>query len=123
MYSSELFEAALNLTSRMDDYFQHDHRMTMSQRDVPGMTRNSIPILERMGVRAVTVGENSQVAPSAVPPIFSWRDEASGSSVIALFHALGYGGAWPASSSSSRETCARKGMMMVPGFMSSMTAQ
>ena len=41
------------------------------------------------------MGENSQVAPSAVPPIFVWEDERSGASVIALFHALGYGGSWP----------------------------
>ena len=77
------------------------------------MTRNSIPILERMGVRAVTVGENGQVAPSAVLPIFSWRDEASGSSVIALFHALATVEHGQHPPPRRAETCARRGMMMV----------
>lgn len=30
-----------------------------------------------------------------VPPIFVWRDDASNTEVIALFHGLGYGGSWP----------------------------
>lgn len=42
-------------------------------------------------LQAVSVGENSQCAPLAVPPIFLWRDVASNTEVIALFHAFGYG--------------------------------
>ena len=89
--SPELFDAALNLTFRLDDRLGHPHRQTLSQRDVPGLTRAAVPLLARRGVRAVSVGENSQVAPYAVPPIFVWRDEATETEVLALFHALGYG--------------------------------
>lgn len=94
----ELFDAALNLTFAQDDHFGHPRRRTLSQRDVPGLTRNAIPLLARRGVAAVSVGENSQIAPSAVPPIFLWQDNATGTEVIALFHALGYGGSFPSSS-------------------------
>lgn len=91
MYNQALFDTALNMTFRLDDRFGHAHRQTLSQRDVPGLTRNAIPLLTRRGVRAVSVGENSQCAPMAVPPIFKWRDNATDTEVIALFHALGYG--------------------------------
>ena len=96
LFTPELFDAALNMTFAQDAYFGHSPRQTLSQRDVPGLTRNAIPLLTRRGVRAVSVGENSQVAPSAVPPIFLWHDNRTNTEVIAMYHALGYGGAWPA---------------------------
>jgi hypothetical protein len=98
LFTTELFQAALNMTFRQDDAFNKSHRLTLSQRDVPGMTRAVIPILVKNGVQAVSVGENSQCAPSAVPPIFLWKDNTTNTEVIGLFHALGYGGSWPAAS-------------------------
>ena len=95
IFTPELFDSALNLTFEQDDYFGHPRRKTLSQRDVPGLTRAAIPLLQKRGVEAITVGENAQVAPSAVPPIFVWKDNTTNSSVIALFHALGYGGSFP----------------------------
>jgi hypothetical protein len=59
-------------------------RMTYSQRDVPGLTRAAIPLLAKAGVKGVTVGENGACAPVNVPPIFLWRDNATGTEVIAL---------------------------------------
>ena len=97
LFTPELFDSALNLTFEEDAHFGHPRRRTLSQRDVPGLTRAAIPLLARRGVVAVSVGENSQVAPSAVPPIFVWRDNATGTRVLALFHALGYGGSFPSS--------------------------
>jgi len=95
LFTPELFDAALNLTFEQDALSHHAPRRTLSLRDVPGLTRNSVPLLAKRGISAISVGENSQVAPSALPPIFVWEDERSRTSVIALFHALGYGGAWP----------------------------
>lgn len=86
-----LFDTSLNLTFTEDMYFQHAPRKTFSVRDVPGVTRAAIPLLSRRGIIGVTVGENAQVAPVAVPPIFKWKDNSTGTSVIALYHALGYG--------------------------------
>ena len=80
LFTAELFDAALNLTFRQDDFFAKKRRKTLSQRDVPGLTRAAIPLLARRGIQGVSVGENAQVAPSAVPPIFVWRDNAQSNS-------------------------------------------
>ena len=56
MYTAELFDAAINSTHRLDQYYGHRTRRTLSQRDVPGLTRNAIPLLANRGIRAVSVG-------------------------------------------------------------------
>jgi hypothetical protein len=91
LFTPELFDAALNLTFRLDDRFGQPRKRTLSQRDVPGLSRAAVPLLARRGVRMVSVGENMQIAPVNVPPIFVWKDLASGSEVLGLFHANGYG--------------------------------
>lgn len=91
LYDPGLFCAALNLTFTEDDYFGHPHRMTLSQRDVPGLTRAAIPLLVAAGVKAISVGENRDLRPVNVPPIFKWRDKATGTEMLALFHPGGYG--------------------------------
>jgi hypothetical protein len=91
VYDRSLFLAALNLTHAEDEYYNHSRRITYSQRDVPGLTRAAIPLLASQGVKAVTVGENKDCGAVNVPPIFRWRDGASTSEVIALFHPGGYG--------------------------------
>lgn len=88
---ASIFDAGLNITFEQDDFIGHAHRMTLSQRDVPGMTRAVIPLLTKRGVKAVSVGENNAVAPPNVPNAFVWRDAPSGESVLALFHPKGYG--------------------------------
>jgi hypothetical protein len=103
LFTPELFDAALNLTFRQDDYYGKTKRQTLSQRDVPGLTRNAIPLLSKRGIKGITVGENSQCAPSAVPPLFLWKDEATKTEVVAMYHALGYGGSWPATSNEVAE--------------------
>lgn len=42
LFTPELFDAALNLTFAQDDFFGHPRRRTMSQRDVPGLSRAAI---------------------------------------------------------------------------------
>lgn len=86
-----LLDAALRLTFEQDALVGHARRITYSQRDVPGLTRAAIPLLARNGVQAVTVGENGACAPVNVPPVFVWRDEPSGTEVLAMFHPKGYG--------------------------------
>ncbi len=106
VYTPELFDAALNLTFAEDAYFGHGPRHTLSQRDVPGLTRATLPLLNRRGVVGVSVGENTQVAPVEVPAVFLWRDNATGAEAIAMFHALGYGAKGPASGSEPRPRAA-----------------
>ena len=59
-----------------------------SQRDVPGMTRNAIPILVDEGVQAITIGVNGGSAPPGVPKNtpFVWRDKPSGKEIITVVH-------------------------------------
>jgi hypothetical protein len=45
-----------------DEYYGLAHKITYSQRDVPGLTRGAIPVLTKAGVKGVSVGENPSVA-------------------------------------------------------------
>lgn len=73
----------------MDDSLEMLHEAVWRlQRDVPGFTRNAIPILTAEGVRAVTIGVNGGSAPPGVPKNtpFIWRDEASGTELVTVLH-------------------------------------
>lgn len=58
------------------------------QRDVPGLTRASIPVFVSRGIKAISVGVNAGSAPPGVPWFtpFIWRDEASGTQILAFWH-------------------------------------
>jgi hypothetical protein len=72
--------------------FGRNSAITMSQRDVPGMTRSVIPLLVSNGVQAITVGVNTVSMPPAVPSVFRWQDPVSQTEVVAMWHPHGYGG-------------------------------
>jgi len=80
-----------------------------------GMTRSVIPLLNSVGIRALSVGVNGASLPPDVPRYgihlsrptgdarqctnrvvmcrnFIWRDEASGGELFVMYHPLGYGG-------------------------------
>ena len=88
---ASLFRAAMNLTWAEDANVGHAKRITYSQRDVPGLTRAAIPLLAKEGVKAITVGENGACAPVNVPNIFMWRDNATQTEMLTMFHPRGYG--------------------------------
>ena len=79
-----LLKAGIDLTHSLDDRFSLPKKTTLSQRDVPGMTRAVVPLLARRGVKALSVGENQQCAPVNVPPIFLWKDNRTDTAVIAM---------------------------------------
>jgi hypothetical protein len=91
-YGASLFSAALSLTFAEDDFYNRSRKITYSQRDVPGLTRGAIPLLAGAGVKGVSVGMNPSVPPVNVPNMFLWRDNASDTEVVSLFHKRGYGG-------------------------------
>ncbi|KAK9815327.1 hypothetical protein WJX72_001843 [[Myrmecia] bisecta] len=93
-YDAPLVEAAVQLTHDLDALFGLPPKVTMSQRDVPGTTRAALPLLYGQGVRAISVGVNAASAPPAVPhdQAFIWRDEASQTDMLAMFHPGGYSG-------------------------------
>lgn len=78
--------------------FSKNRTITMSQRDVPGMTRSVIPLLRESGVQAITVGVNGATAPpgfhlkifdsqsTGVPSAFVWEDPSSGQDILAMWH-------------------------------------
>ena len=83
--------------------------VVLSQRDVVGLPRSSIPAMLNAGLRGFSIGSNGACQFSNVPPIFRWVDSGkspnfetingaesvkkpSGESIIGLFHGLGYGG-------------------------------
>jgi len=102
MYSPEFFEVAINLTHKLDTRFGKTPRMTYSQRDVPGLTRGVLPLLSKLGVKAISVGENDCPRPLAFfdgdntsqwpTKVFKWQDPASGASALTIMHPHGYGG-------------------------------
>jgi hypothetical protein len=87
-----MFAAALGLTHGLDDRFGVPRKATLSQRDVPGLTRAAIPLLASQGVRALTVGVNPFSTPPYVPRAFVWRDAVSDTNVTAMWHPWYYGG-------------------------------
>ena len=50
LFTPELLDAALNMTFREDAHFGHAPRRTVSQRDVPGLTRAAVPLLARRAI-------------------------------------------------------------------------
>jgi hypothetical protein len=58
------------------------------QRDVPGLSRASIPVFVSQGIKAISVGVNAGSAPPGVPwyTPFTWRDEPSGTDILAFWH-------------------------------------
>ena len=86
-----LIEAGLALTWALDDRFKLPHKHTLSQRDVPGLTRALVPLLKRAGVRAVTIGANDGSTPPDVPAAFLWQDLATSTDMVSLLNWPGYG--------------------------------
>ena len=91
-YDSSLAGFGFKLTHQLDSLFSRNPTITMSQRDVPGMTRSIIPLLTSHGVQAITVGVNTVSMPPAVPSVFRWQDPISQTEVVAMWHPHGYGG-------------------------------
>jgi hypothetical protein len=65
---------------------------TLSQRDVPGMTRAILPVLERHNVSMISIGSGGATGGHPIiPDLFIWRDEATQAEAVVV-HDHGYGG-------------------------------
>ena len=102
LFSAELFSAGLQLVADLAVSLNVSKPTTLSQRDVPGMTRAVVPLLQANGVTAISVGVNGGSAAPDLPGYstsraaqlstpFVWKDEQSGSSVLVHSHPGGYG--------------------------------
>eukprot|EP01118_Nematostelium_gracile_P005782 TRINITY_DN1838_c0_g1_i1.p1 TRINITY_DN1838_c0_g1~~TRINITY_DN1838_c0_g1_i1.p1 ORF type:complete len:717 (-),score=180.87 TRINITY_DN1838_c0_g1_i1:73-2223(-) len=91
VYDKSLLESSLRIAKRLDKSFKLKEKATMSQRDVPGVTRAAVPILKKAGVKAISVGVNGATSPPAVPSVFRWVDSESKSEIYAMWNPGGYG--------------------------------
>jgi len=87
-----MISAGVQMTWALDDAFGQPRKRVLSQRDVPGTTLGALPLLQRAGVSAISIGANGGVRPAAVPRVFMWHHAASGTSMPTLYHQGGYGG-------------------------------
>ena len=86
-----LLQFGVNMTRDLAKRIGIDLPTVLSQRDVPGFPRAAVPLLAEVGVRALSEGSNSAMHPPNVPPAFVWRDDATGTEQLVMWHALGYG--------------------------------
>ena len=85
-------QAGLQLTRDVDAMFPNQPmKRTLSQRDVPGMPRSIIPLLNRSGVSAISIGANDGSTPPKLPKTFVWKDTVTNTSILGLFNWPGYG--------------------------------
>lgn len=87
-----MISAGLNLTHALDRRFGLAPKKTLSQRDVPGMTRAALPLLAKAGVPFISIGTNNgPYKPVSLPNAFLWRDNATGAEALVSWHSFGYG--------------------------------
>lgn len=85
MYDADIYASSVSMSQRLAQQFGVPVPKTLSQRgshhhraialpvggqpgewtDVPGLTRSTIPLLSRLGVKAISIGANSGSAPAA----------------------------------------------------------
>lgn len=73
-----MIKFGVRLTHDLDAKFGKPPKKTISQRDVPGMTRSAIPILLSANITAISIGANGGSTPANVPKAFIWHDPVSG---------------------------------------------
>ncbi len=102
LYTAPVFTAGLDLVTKLAASLNASRPRTLSQRDVPGMSRGVVPLLAEAGIHTISVGANGGSASPDLPGYamsragalstpFVWRDPESDSSVIAHWHPGGYG--------------------------------
>ncbi len=91
-----MIEGGLGFSAALDRRFGHTTtgaKMT----DVPGHSRGLVAPLAAAGVKLLDIGVNHASTPPDVPDVFLWQDHvaaestAAPSSVVMLYHRLGYG--------------------------------
>eukprot|EP01061_Rhynchopus_euleeides_P033478 TRINITY_DN5613_c0_g1_i1.p1 TRINITY_DN5613_c0_g1~~TRINITY_DN5613_c0_g1_i1.p1 ORF type:complete len:507 (+),score=125.70 TRINITY_DN5613_c0_g1_i1:98-1618(+) len=113
----------LNVTHTLDTAFGLPPKKVLSQRDVPGLPRSSIPLITDAGVTTYSIGGNERCNPPNVPQAFLWQDgdgaysnynlpdgasAPSQKELLVFWHAYGYGqvsseGRWAPVSTNLRE--------------------
>lgn len=94
IYDESMIEFGLQLSRDCSHRFGAPVSNTLSQRDVPGVTKSVIPILKRNNVSAISIGVNGGSAPPGGGyNMFRWKyDEELEDSILTLVHPGSYGG-------------------------------
>jgi hypothetical protein len=92
MLDSSLADYAISIAHDLDKQFGLPKKNTLSQRDVPGITRALIPRLVAAGVKAISMGVNGASAPPDCGKVFRWKNKATNEEVLGMIHPNGYGG-------------------------------
>src|SRR6185312_8238584 len=79
-----LFRYGLSLSQRLDARFGK-RTIAAKMTDVPGHTRGIVPLLAEAGVEFLHIGVNAASTPPDVPPVFVWRDPASGAEIVVMY--------------------------------------
>lgn len=105
----EMLRSGIEQVHALDDMFGLPHKRILSQRDVPGMPRAILPVLQSRNITGVSIGANGRMQAVPLPPAFIWQDQASSkaelppllrshgtqadgsTSMLVLFHPKGYG--------------------------------
>ena len=81
---ASLFRFGLSLSQRLDARFGK-RTIAAKMTDVPGHTRGIVPLLAEAGVEFLHIGVNAASTPPDVPPVFVWRDPASGAEIVVMY--------------------------------------
>jgi len=113
--SAELFDAALGLPQALAASLGIAAPTAVSQRDVPGWTRATIPLLRKRGINGLSVGAGQPPGKPDVPPLFVWRDELSGTDIVVSYESS-YGEVTPDSRHNSTIFVLPNGVAMAAGW-------
>ena len=87
-----LFNASLELSDDLAVQLGVERPIAVSTRDVPFWSRAALPLLAARGIIGMSFGSGGPPGrPYGVPPLFVWRDQASGAEVVVTSES-GYGG-------------------------------
>ena len=87
---ASLFEAGIEVGERLADELGIARPTVVSQRDVPGWTRATLPLLNKHGIHGLSFGAGTPPGKVDVPPLCVWRDVASNAEVV-LAYETAYG--------------------------------
>eukprot|EP01079_Euglenida_sp_SAG-EU17-18_P006387 gene6387-1139_t len=82
---ASVFEAALSVAQQVAAAAGIAPPTAISQRDVPGWTRATLPLLCKHNIEGLSFGAGTPPGKADVPPLFVWRDEASGCEVVTTY--------------------------------------
>ena len=83
--SASLFDAALGIARSLSSDLDIPQPTAVSQRDVPGWTRATIPLLTKRGIQGLSFGAGTPPGKPDTPALFVWRDEPSGTEVVTTY--------------------------------------